>query len=380
MSSGFRFSSKNLNQFRPSFSLSKLSFVSAQTCISVSIGLSLSSSIGLAKGTEFQAIGNLKVYTANESGSLSQITFPEGQVKTISAEGPIHNVQVSPNGELMAATLLPVGDKSHNHADTKSKTSEPKSASKNENKSNGFVVFYSTISGTQIKKVEVGQGPAHVDFTSDGKYALVTNTKSNNVSVVDMSNFEVTHTVSTGRSPHGFRIGKNIQTAYVANMADKSISIIDMNAKKETNRIKVAGVPITTAISADGKYLFASLNDRNELIRIELPGKKITKVAVGKGPAQIFLAPDEKTIFVANQGKKNSPSATVSKIDVQTMAVLATIDVGKGAHGLAVSKDGRFTFVTNLFENTMSVIENSKDKEILKLDVGGMPNGISLLE
>lgn len=56
---------------------------------------------------------------------------------------------------------------------------------------------------------------------------------------------------------------------------------------------------------------------------------------------------------------------------------MATIEVGKGAHGVVTSNDNKFVYVTNMYENTVSVIDNNANKVIKTVTVGTIPNGIT---
>ncbi|MCE5220539.1 MAG: YncE family protein [Clostridium sp.] len=306
-------------------------------------------------------------YTANESGSVSKVDATTNEVMdTIKeADGSPHNVQISPDGKVVAYTLA-------------AKMTENQSKDKNLNMNmNGFAVFYDTDTGKLIKKVEVGKHPAHIVFTEDGKYVLVTNNEDNNVSVIDAKTYNVNGTIAVGKGPHGFRISKDSKFAYVANMGEDTISVVDINKNKEVRKIKVGKTPVTTGITSDGKTLVATVNGENALAIIDLSTDKVEKVAVGKGPAQVYIEPDDKYAFVANQGTEDAPSNTVSKIDMSTKKVVATIETGKGAHGVVVSPDNKYVYVTNMYDGTVSVIDNSTDKVIKTTKVEGEPNGIS---
>jgi DNA-binding beta-propeller fold protein YncE len=74
-----------------------------------------------------------------------------------------------------------------------------------------------------------------------------------------------------------------------------------------------------------------------------LPTGNIKKIEVGYGPAQVFIGPDDKFAFAANQGTEAKPSNTVTKIDLKAKSVVATIVVGKGAHGVVTDNKGKTT-------------------------------------
>lgn len=323
---------------------------------------------GVEEGTHFY-------YTANESGSISKIDATTNEViDTIKeTDSSPHNVQVSPDGKVVGYTLAA------KMQDTQSKDGNM-DMSKNTNMDmnmNGFAVFYDADAGKLIKKVEVGKHPAHIVFTEDGKYVLVTNNEDNNVSVIDAKTYNVINTIAVGKGPHGFRISKDSKFAYVANMGEDTISVVDIENNKEVKKIKVGNTPVTTGITSDGKTLVATVNGENALAIIDLATDKVDKVPVGKGPAQVYIESDDKYAFVANQGTEDAPSNTVSKIDMATRKVVATIETGKGAHGVVVSPDNKYVYVTNMYDGTVSVIDNSTDKVIKTTQVEGEPNGVS---
>ncbi|WP_244151149.1 YncE family protein [Parageobacillus thermantarcticus] len=59
--------------------------------------------------------------------------------------------------------------------------------------------------------------------------------------------------------------------------------------------------------------------------------------------------------------------------------MVATIETGKGAHGVVTSPNQKYVFVTNMFDNTVSVIDKVRNKAIKTVPVGEIPNGISIM-
>ncbi|MCT8975217.1 YncE family protein [Clostridium sp. CX1] len=306
-------------------------------------------------------------YSANEGGSISKIDAATNKVlETIKDKGSPHNVQVSPDGKVLAATSAVKMKEGQTEHGTMSM--------------NGSALFYDVETNKLIKEVEVGKHPAHVVYTSDGKYALVTNNEDNNVSVIDTKDYNVVGKIFTGNGPHGFRISKDNKFAYVANMNEDTISVLDIVNFKEIRKIKVGKTPVTTGITSDGKTLVATVNGENILAVVDLATDKVEKIPVGVGPAQVYLQSDDKFAFVANQGTESSPSNTVSKIDLTAKKTVATIETGKGAHGVVTTADNKFVYVTNMYDNTISVIDNSQNKVIATVPTDKTPNGISYRE
>lgn len=80
------------------------------------------------------------VYTADEGGSISKVDVNTNKVvETIKQEGSVHNVQVSPNGKILGATLVPEGSMSSMSGDAHMEM-------------NGISLFLDTSNDQLIKK------------------------------------------------------------------------------------------------------------------------------------------------------------------------------------------------------------------------------------
>lgn len=306
-------------------------------------------------------------FTANEGGSISKINAEDNEVvASIDVEGIAHNVQVSPDGKILGVTL--VTEMAHGHDNDGSMDMT------------GSALFFDTETNELIKTVKVGNHPAHIVFTEDGKLALVSNNEDNTVTVIDIKELKVIDTVATGKGPHGFRISKDSKLAYIANMGEDTVSVINIETLKEIKRITVGKTPVTTGITSDGKSLVVTLNGENAIAIVDLVTEKVEKVDVGIGPAQVYIDNNNQFAYIANQGTEEAPSNSMTIMDLETKQVVTTIEIGKGAHGVVTSSDNKYAYVTNMFDNTVSVIDLDKKIVIKTLEVGETPNGISIMK
>ncbi len=59
-------------------------------------------------------------------------------------------------------------------------------------------------------------------------------------------------------------------------------------------------------------------------------------------------------------------------------SVIATVPVGTGPWGVAVSPDGQKAYVANLFSNTTSVIDTMDNTVKATVPVGAYPSGVAV--
>lgn len=303
-------------------------------------------------------------FTANEGGSISKIDASSNEVvKTIEVDGIVHNVQVSPDGKTLGTTVVPAMEHGASHGEE-----------------SGQALFFDIETNELLKSIEVGNHPAHIVYTENGKYVLVTNNEDNNVSVIDTESYSLIETIDTGIGPHGFRISEDSQKAYIANMAEDTVSVLNLETMKEDRKITVGSAPVTTGITSDGSTLVATLNGENLLAIVDLATDQVETVEVGKGPAQVYIDGNNQFAYVANQGTEDDPSNSVSVVELASKKVVATIETGKGAHGVVTSPDSKRLYVTNMYENTVTVIDTEKNKVIKTFEVDETPNGISIMK
>lgn len=299
-----------------------------------------------------------------------------------------HNVQVAPDnrsvwvtanaddGDMkMSFRLIPRAEADEGHG-------EEMGAEKN----NDEVIVIDPFSDSIVKRIELGQELhlSHVALTPDSTYAIVASQENGIVYKINTSSFEVEKETVTkkGGEPHGLRISPDGKTAYIAMLGGKSLGILDI-ASFELRDVPLKGAVVQTGVTPDGKYALASVYDAKSLAVYDTASAKLSYIDLpkeAKGPVQLYPTPDSRFVFVADQGYyfEQPVGDTVYKIDLQEMKVAQAIKGGSAPHGVIVSKDGKFAYITNLKSDDVSVIDTIQGKEIAKIKVGTTPNGISL--
>jgi len=74
----------------------------------------------------------------------------------------------------------------------------------------------------------------------------------------------------------------------------------------------------------------------------------------------------------------NFKDNTVSVIDTDAGAVVATMPVAAGPHGMAITQDGRTVYVSGDGSSSVDVIDTATDKVVKAINVGKAPNGVAL--
>lgn len=226
----------------------------------------------------------------------------------------------------------------------------------------------------------VGAHPAHIILSVDGKAVYVTNAEDDTVSVVDAATMQPVATVPVGDYPHGLRPSPDGRWVYVANMNAGTVSVIDTQNNTKVADIEVGEMPVQVGFAPDGKSAYVSLNGEDAVAQIDVATQTVSgKAETGRGPLQVFVTPDSQTLLVANQGTEDNPNTTVSFIDTRTLAEVAQVESGAGAHGVVVEPSGRYAYVTNLYGDSLAVIDIAAREVVATVPTGASPNGVSFL-
>lgn len=248
------------------------------------------------------------------------------------------------------------------------------------------IVVIDPLADKIIKRIEMGAGLhlSHIVLTSDSNYAIAIAQTKGIIYKINTKTYEIEREINTesGSEPHGVRISPDGKTAYVALMSGKSMGILNIE-KMFISYVPLKGKAIQTGITPDGKYALASLYYKPSLAVYEIASAKLSYVDLPEdalGLVQIYPTPDSRFVYVADQGYffNQYVGKDVYKIDLQEMKVVQTIESGLAPHGVVVSKDGKFVYVTNSLSNNLSIIDADNGKVIAKISVGRMPNGVSL--
>ncbi len=341
-----------------------------------------------------------KVYVAIEgSGEIAVIGAKTNQVvkridlsedkEGMTVDYMPHNIQVAPNNKSvwvtanaidekmkMSSRIIPIAHADTGHGDEVLGTAGNKDE----------LIVIDPFSDTIVKRIEMGQDLhlSHISLTPDSSYAIVASQEKGIIYKINTTTFKVEKetTTKSGAGPHGLRISPDGKTAYVAMIGGKSMGILDIGSFV-LNDLALKGAAVQTGITPDGKYALASVYDQKSLAVYDIASAKLSYVDLpkeAKGPVQLYPTPDSRYVYVADQGYYfDQPTGdTIYKIDLKEMKIAGVIKGGSAPHGVIVSKDGKFVYVTNLLSDDVSVIDTVLGKEVVKIKVGKMPNGISL--
>jgi DNA-binding beta-propeller fold protein YncE len=126
--------------------------------------------------------------------------------------------------------------------------------------------------------------------------------------------------------------------------------------------------------TADGRYLLTSCEFDGKVVKVDVASEEVVgslTLDPGGMPQDVKLSPDGKLFYVADMAKDG-----VWIVDADRLRKVGFIPTGAGAHGLYVSRDSRYLYVSNRMEGSISVISFATRKVVHKWRIpgGGSPD------
>lgn len=161
----------------------------------------------------------------------------------------------------------------------------------------GTVTLVDLTTRRAPRSVEIGEEPEGIDLSPDGSALWVSARGSNKAYALDPMTLEVRDTLDVGRFPLRLAIRPQGDVAVTSDLADGSLSVIDL-----ASATRIRTIPVSSPEEAERR-----------------------------AQVTILWSPDGKRIYVAETG-----TDTIAEVDYASGRVLRRIATGEGGDGLAI--------------------------------------------
>lgn len=278
-----------------------------------------------------------------------------------------HRVSL-PNGWSLtpAGKLIPLGDLPLNMAISPSKKLV---AITNNGESDQIIQLVDIDKGTVLDTIVISQSWLGLTFSSDGNSLYASGGNENKIYryLLKDNHLALTDSIILGKpwpekiSPAGIVADDVRGKLYVVTKENNSLYVINLKSKQILSRIQLDAEAYTCILSPDHKILYISCWGCDKLLVFDTKLMKITgSVAVGDNPNDLCITSNGKYLYVANANDN-----TVSVIETQTLKVKETLNAalypnsptGSTTNSVALSDDGRTLYVANADNNCLAVFD-----------------------
>jgi YVTN family beta-propeller protein len=165
-------------------------------------------------------------------------------------------------------------------------------------------------------------------------------------------------------SPSGIETDDGKKIMYVLTKENNALYIIDLKTKKIKQQLSLGGEGYNCLLSPNKKELYITCWGCDKVLIFNTEDNNFSgEIQVGDNPNDLCLSKNGKYLFVANANDNS-----VSVIDIRQRKVLETLNTalypdapnGSTTNGLALSADEKILYIANADNNCLAVFDVSK--------------------
>jgi YVTN family beta-propeller protein len=212
----------------------------------------------------------------------------------------------------------------------------------------------------ELRRIPTGKEPHHLYLTPDEKSVIVANALSDSLTFIDPRTGEVQRTVRDILDPYHLRFSPDMKWFVTAANRLNHVDIYRWDGREMqlAKRLPTGKTPSHLWIDSRSTTVYVTMQDSDELVAIDLATQAIKwRAATGALPADIYGLPDDRRLLV---GLTGSDSVEVWDVAGREPRMLQRIKTGEGAHAFRAAGDERHVYVSNRVADTISKIDLQK--------------------
>ncbi len=281
-----------------------------------------------------------------------------------------------------------------------------------------------------VDTIEVGDEPHGLVVDAEGRRLYAANAGSHDISVVDLGAGREAKRLAAARGAWGVRLSADASSVLVTNnlshfvpfraSSRSEVTVVDTGSAQVADRVMVADANMVQGVDVapDGAFALVTLIRTKNLVPmtrviqgwvltnglgILWPDGRVDQLLLDEpdnyfaDPTDLVITPDGHFAYVTGGGVDEVAVVDLEKmravleratdwerehllpnhLGVPTEFVVTRIQVGANPRGIAVSPDGRWVYVADALDDTVSVIDVASRRRVAVIDLGG-PSVITL--
>jgi YVTN family beta-propeller protein len=215
------------------------------------------------------------------------------------------------------------------------------------------VAVIDTRSWKVTNYIDTGIKPTTITLQPDQKYVWIghegSQPSASGVTIIDTGTLKVAAQLSTGAGRHEIVVTSDDRYAFVSNREGKTVSVIDVQKLSKINDVKVGPSPVSLALSELSKAIYAVSETDGSITVMDQQGQLQTRIKTKPGSRVLRFAPGGRYGFVLN-----TEESTLSIFDAASNRVLHEIKVGKSPDQIVFSDT--FAFIRSLETESVKML------------------------
>jgi len=236
-----------------------------------------------------------------------------------------------------------------------------------------------------------GPLPAGVAIHPNGRYIYLANIDffgegvNSTVSVIDRASNTIVADIACGNQSIGVEVHPDGTMAYVSNIGDGTLAVFDTETHEVLDRIVLDPVdtegpssPVPVVVHPQGTYVYVADRRGPTVWAVNTATHEVMAGAFGHSHVGIGINPEGTILYVPDfdDVDPNSPpqGTTVAVVNAHTLELITTIDGFNAPLDVSMHPDGKHLYVANMVDDTVSVIDAESYAHVATIPVGSNPH------
>jgi DNA-binding beta-propeller fold protein YncE len=255
------------------------------------------------------------------------------------------NIAVSPSGKMLAVT--------------------------NNGQSDQGIQLFDSERMQLLDSVVIAKGWLGLTFSKDGKYLYASGGNDNwimrylitNKKLVPFDTLVISKPWPEKISIAGIAVDDNQHMLYAVTTENHSLYTFDLKAKKVTNKFELGGEGYTCLLSNNGKILYITCWGCDKVVLFDTQKQQMTgSIPVGDNPNDMCQTRDGKYLFVANANDNSVSVISLEQkrvVEILNSALYPNSPSGSTTNSVALSDDDKTLYIANADNNCLAVFDVS---------------------
>jgi YVTN family beta-propeller protein len=234
--------------------------------------------------------------------------------------------------------------------------------------SGGNELIFVEPSTGEVKRRERISNPYHLDYSPDGKYLVIASLRRDQVDVYDAASLTLLQRFRPGDMPSHVAFSPDSKRAFVTLQGDRAVAAFDLDSRTQLWTVQVGPQP-AGVLWHRGK-LIVGIMGADHFVTLDPETRAVAPAfGLGRGAHTVFPSPDGRALYATSR-----VDSRVAEVDPDTLTVRRIWNIPGGPDCLTFDPEGR-VWMTLRWVGRIAVLDPSKpDWELIR--VGRSPHGI----
>jgi YVTN family beta-propeller protein len=220
----------------------------------------------------------------------------------------------------------------------------------------------------EVKRRERISNPYHLEFSPDGRYLVVASLRRDQVDIYEAATLALIHRLRPGDMPSHVAFSPDSRRVFVTLQGDRALVAIDLETRNEIWKAEVGPEP-AGVIWHRGRLIVGVMGADHFVTVNPETGEVARAFTLGRGAHTIFPSPDGRALFATSR-----VDSRLAEVDPETLEIRRTWNIPGGPDCLTFDPEGR-VWMTLRWTGRVAVLD-PREAEWQVIRVGRSPHGI----